>query len=406
MSKKIIIPMAVAIAAVLALACPLAAADGPNNLGPRVNSADSDFGPIVTADGNALYFTSDRDGGFGGQDIWLSRRVNGEWTQAVNLGDGINTKYSEGPDSFAVDERTMYFTRCDRLDQAGICDVFTASWDPAKKQWSNAARLGTEINSEYNDANASISFDGKTLYFVSDRPAPGKTERNWDIFVARKKGDKWQKARRLGPPVNTPLNEIHVVVQKDDKTLYFSSDGHGGQGGTDIFYSRIEDGKFSEPVNMGDSINTPDNDIYFTIPSSGDMAYLASNRPGGLGMEDIYSVPLDRIELMPSSKGLVLVRGMVADKSTCQKPAGADKIDVKTCKPLAATVRINQMGSMKPVLEKPTGATGAFQATLPLQKGYTITASADGFKPVSEELRVEEGKPYQVVEINLLLEPN
>lgn len=393
------------VVAVLLALSPAPAGEGPVNLGPMVNSADSDFGPIVTADGNALYFTSDREGGAGGQDIWVSRRESGAWTQAVNLG-GINTRYSEGPDSFSVDGKTMYFTRCDRLDQPGICDIFFAAWDEGKGEWGKAMRLPPEINSEYNDANASISFDGKTLYFVSDRPAAKGQPGNYDIFAARKKGGKWAKAARLGPPVNTPQSEIHVVIQKDDQTLYFSSDGHGGFGGTDIFYSRIENGKFSEPVNMGDKINTPENDIYFTIPSSGDMAYLASNRPGGLGMEDIYSVPITVIELKPAAAGMVLVRGLVADKSTCGKPtAGSEAIDVTTCKPLAVTVKIYQGSSGKPVVEKPTASSGAFQATLPLRQGYTITVNADGFKPLSEPIPVEEGKPFQTIEKNLLLTP-
>ena len=137
---------------------------GATNLGPIVNGPDSDFGPIVTADGNALYFTSDRPGGFGGQDIWMSRRANGEWTAPVNLGDQINTKYNEGPDTFSVDERVMFFTRCDKVEDLGACDIYTANWDEIKKQWVGVKNLGPNINSRYNDANASLSYDGGTLY--------------------------------------------------------------------------------------------------------------------------------------------------------------------------------------------------------------------------------------------------
>ncbi len=387
------------------LLCPAEAGPetGPVNLGPAVNSPDSDFGPIVTADGNALYFTSDREGGQGGQDIWVSYRVKGEWTGPENLGSDINTKYNEGPDSFTASADTMYFTRCDRLDQQGICDIFTAEKDEESGEWKNVERMAKTVNSDYNDANASVSHDGKTLYFVSDRPGPDG-QQDWDIFVSRRILWIWTAARRLGPPVNTERNEIHVHIHQDGEKLYFSSDGHGGLGGTDILMSRIEDGEFASPVNVGSPINTTRDDMYFTIPASGDQAYLASGRAGTLGREDIYSVPL-LAEV--KGQGMVVVKGLVLDRSTCLKKTGqGEEYDPQTCKPVSgAVLQIIEPLSGNLVKKVESGPDGGFNAAVPAGRNYSVRARAQGYRTDEEKIDAAKKSPYQVIQKNIFLDP-
>ena len=392
---------------VFMMAGTLFAADEPHNLGPLVNSPDSDFGPIVTADGNALYFTSFRDGGLGGQDIWMSRFVDGEWTKAENLGEPINSKYHEGPDSFSVDESTMYFTRCDKLGKPGICDIYTASWDDENKKWGKVENMGPGINSDYNDSNASISYDGKTIYFISDRPMDGSTVKNWDIFMSQKTMGKWGKAKRLDKTINTPKQEIHVMIHQDGKTLYFSSDGHGGFGGYDIFYSELEDGKWSQPKNMGDLTNTPRDDLYFTVPASGDLAYLASSRSGGMGQEDIYSVP---VPLKISSGGMVVLMGIVVNQNSCSKQnpvpwKGSTAQDIKSCKPLKdAEVIITESASEQIVGKIITDASGSYRALLTAGKKYTVKVNASGCTEYMETYTPEGVLPTQTFEKNILIE--
>jgi outer membrane protein OmpA-like peptidoglycan-associated protein len=392
-------------------AVPVTSQDQATNLGPVVNSPDSDFGPIVTADGNALYFTSDREGSFGGQDIWVSRRVNGQWGRPENLGNQINTKYNEGPDTFSVDERTMFFTRCDKEkneNNPGTCDIYTASWNEANNQWGNVSILSNKINSRFNDANASLSYDANTLYFVSDRPTEDKKLKNWDIFISHREGNDWGQAERLGPPINTPGNEFQVMIHQDGQTLYFSSDGHGGFGGADIFISRISGGAYGEPQNLGPFINTPDNDMYFTIPASGDLAYFASNREGTVGMEDIYSVPIPP-EL--GGKGVIIVKGIVADRTTCTAstidPNTQVKIyDIKSCTPInQASVRLADVMTDTPIKESITGPSGFYQVAIPAGKDYSITATAPRYTFHSERFNVAQTQPYQVIEKNILLDP-
>ena len=390
--------LAAAFLLIVGLSAP-AGQENAKNLGPAVNSADSDFGPIVTADGKTLYFTSTREGGQGYQDIWVSRReAGGEWSRALNLGAPINTEYNEGPDSLSVDEKTMFFTRCDKIGSPGICDIYTASWDKEKKVWTGITNLGEGVNTQYNDTNASISHDGKTLYFVSDRPVEEDGPKNWDIFRSTLKDGKWAKAERLPAPINTPDNEIHVMIHPDNETLYFCSDGHKGLGGSDAFMSKIKDGVYGEPVNLGDVINTSGDDIYFTIPASGDLAYLASDRSGTLGMEDIYSVP---IPMAPTeSKGVVIVRGVVADASSC-----SDKEDVSTCKPLPGVkVTILDAEGKSSIKETVSAVDGVYQLVVPAGENILVSAAAPGFKKHVSSVNAKDVKPYQTLKEDLLLE--
>lgn len=389
-------------------AAPAPSQDEATNLGPVVNSLDSDFGPIVTADGLALYFTSDREGGYGGQDIWVSRWANGKWGTPTNLGELVNTKYNEGPDTFSVDERTMYFTKCDREGEPGTCDIYTAAFDEATKTWGNVQNMGKNINSRFNDANASISYDESTLYFVSNRPTEDKKRTHWDIFVSRREGRGWNEAKRLGPPVNTPMDEFHVMIHQNDVDLFFCSNGHGGFGGSDIFMSSSREGTFSEPQNLGPFINTPENDMYFTIPASGDLAYLASNREGTIGQEDIYVVPLD---IVKPEKGVIIVKGIVADRSTCAPPkadstTGIAVYDIKTCTPInQSVVRLAEVTSDRLVKQSVTGPSGFYQVVIPAGNDYSVTATAKGYSFHTERFNVAKEQPYQVIEKNILLDP-
>ncbi|MFO8058138.1 MAG: OmpA family protein [bacterium] len=395
--------------------------EAAKNLGAKVNSPDSEIGPIIAADGKKLFFTSDRAGGQGGQDIWVSDRKDGKWTEPRNLGDEVNTKYNEGPDSVSVDNRTIYFTRCDKVGDPGTCDIYTASLDESMDKWTNVENLGSKINSEFNDANASISSSGNTLYYVSDRPTDDNTRRDWDIFVSHKKGNRWTKGERVSDTINTSGNEIHVMIHQDGKSFYFSSDGHGGFGKADIFISKLKpDGSFGKPKNLGPHINTPENDMYFTVPAAGDLAYLASNRetsecrtdctsdePDCGCMEDLYSVP---IPVIHQPEGVILVKGVVANQGSCDPPttdedSGAAVYDIETCDPIeGALVRMAEVKTDKAIKEKETGPSGSYQVTIPAGKDYSITATAENYSFHSERFNVPKTQAYKVITKNILLQ--
>ncbi len=276
------------------------------NLGTVVNSAGSDFSPVVSPDGNKLFFTSDRDGGYGGQDIWVSERVDGKWTRPVNMGRPVNNSLNQGPDSFYRNEDTgeeyLFMTYCQPTEE-GLCDLYKSKRN-SDGSWGQPESLGPPINTPYSEANANFDYINKVLYFTSTRPGgmegPGpkkqKNESSYDIWMSSMKEDgSWGQPVSLGAPINTPQWEGVAFYHTADQSIYFSSNGHGGQGGADIFRSkRLGYNDWSEPEPV-DEVNSAGNDIYFSIPASGDLAYFSSTTSGGSGLEDIYIVPLSLI---------------------------------------------------------------------------------------------------------------
>jgi len=377
---------------------------GARNLGSTVNSKYSDFGPMVSADGKTLYFTSDRQpGGLGGQDGWMSRKVAGEWTEPVNMGQPFNTELNEGPDCFSVDEQTMYFTGCNRESGLGRCDIYVSAKQGDK--WSEPKNLGSPINTKYNEANGSISPDGKVLYFCSDRP---DGLGGWDIWYTTKDDQgKWTEPKNMGKAINTPDNEIYVFIHSDGVSLYFSSDGHGGFGSADIFVSRLTASGWSPAVNLGPAVNSPEKDMYFSIPASGDLAYFSSTRTDTLGEEDLYSVPVPSIGKV---KGLTLVYGIVANRKTCAQPTKDEKLqidiyDIRTCKPVPAVIRIAESATDKEIQLLKTKPDGSYKVIIQAGTDYNLNAFAKGFAFQSERLVIPPEAAYKEIEKNILLWP-
>ncbi len=272
------------------------------NLGEVVNSPASDFAPIISPDGDILYFTSNRDGGEGGQDIWVSSRIDGVWTEPVNLGPPINGVDNQGPDAFAYDERNifLYLTLCNREDGVGGCDIYVSVYRN-DGTWTAPTNLEAPVNTEFQEANATFDEKTQTLFFASTRPGGMGTgtkatlgETSYDIWMSRRnQGGSWDEPVNLGENINTPGWEGVGFFHTASGYLYFSSDGHGGKGGADIFKTKkTGENRWSEPEPL-DMVNSPGNDFYISIPASGDMAYFSSNRDGGFGREDIYVAPVN-----------------------------------------------------------------------------------------------------------------
>ncbi|MFO8058654.1 MAG: hypothetical protein R6V10_15315 [bacterium] len=364
------------------------------NLGEKVNSESSDIGPIISPDGNSLFFTSDREGGVGGQDVWVSQRKDGEWQAARNIGPPINTPGNEGPDCFSPSEQALYFTACDREeDTEGECDIYVSFRFDG--QWSKPANLGPPVNTEHNEMNASVSPDGDFIIFASDRPGgQGGT----DLWMAER-GKKlsrlhpgfetegrWKNPRNLGPEINTPEWEGIGFLMPNKETLYFSSQGHGGFGGADIFRAEFTDGDWKNVENVGEIINTSHDDIYFTLPASGDLAYFSSDMSGGFGQEDIYSIPVPC--LIPSSK-LVIIRGKV--------------IDAGTGEPVKATIKVSDPATAREVAEvRSSSRTGSYRVAVKLTR-LKLMVSEASHQSYTETIEVKQDKPISVLEKEISL---
>lgn len=361
----------------------------PFNMGAEVNSEGDDVLPVLTADDKYLFFTTRRPGCTGGfdaslndfpEDFYSCEWSNNKWTEAVNIGPPVNTDLNEGAACFTQDGNFVFFTGCNREDGFGNCDLYIARFDG--KKWNKAENLGKTINSQYWDSQPWLSYDNKRLYFSSSRPSGlGGT----DIWYSDWSGSSWSAPVNLGKPVNSPGNEYSPFLHSDGLTLYFSSDFHDGFGSTDLFYSRLGNDIWSDPVNLGYPLNSPgkENNIY--INASGDKAFYNSSKAGGFGRNDLYSFTLD-----PKIRPLkaIFVRGTVTDSTTG--------------KPVAAEVRFIELSTGDTVRNVRTDAQkGRFLLTLPSKRSYTAYVDQKGYLFASRNFTITDADSGKDVEIKL-----
>lgn len=254
------------------------------NLGSVVNERFDEVNPVISGDGSTLVFT--RKLQFYDAVFYSSKQEDGTWSYPVNLtlSFGVDGNTYVTGISYGGDEIFVY--RSDDYD--GNIYVSRRSND----QWSKLEKLNDNINTKYWESHASISDDGKTLYFTSNRRGGYG---DLDIYKSerRERGD-WGPAINLGPVINTRYNEETPFVTDDGKTLYFSSMGHYNMGGYDIFYStRLDNGQWSIPINVGYPLNTTHDDLFFAPTADGTHAYYSKYDPeDSYGLADIYSMEI------------------------------------------------------------------------------------------------------------------
>ncbi len=283
------------------------------SVGKHVNSVYPDYIPLVSADESTLIFTSRRSNSTGGkvakdgsfyEDIFMAtRNGNGQWSKPAAIA-GLNTKMHDAGIGLSYDGKQLFIYK----DHNGG-DIYVSKRKGDK--WSKPERLEGDVNSQYWEGSASISKDGKYMYFASNRPGGYG---GIDIYRSKKTaGGKWGKAENLGPAVNTNANEDAPQIHTDDATLFFSSTGHEGMGGYDIFSTVLADGAWSAPRNVGYPINTAQDDIHFSLNAQGNKAYFNSVYFNEDGQNDIYV--MERPNL---SASLFLLKGKVTKKDPDQ----------------------------------------------------------------------------------------
>jgi hypothetical protein len=328
----------------------------PTNLGPTVNSASGDAPDCVSYDGLEMYFDSNRSGGYGGWDIWVSTRetINDVWGAPVNLGTTINTSKSDTCAIISSDGLEMYFNSYNRPGGLGDWDAWVTRRPTKADAWEEPVNLGSPINSSAGEGTPSISPDGLELYFSSDRSGGYGSG---DIWVSRRatKNDPWGEPTNLGPVVNSSACEGITFLSPDGLWLFFSEDtgtGNpirpGGFGNLDMWVTRrasVSD-HWSTPVNLGPIVNTSSLDGGPRISPDGSTLYFASERPGGYGgtWGDIYQSPIIPIVdlngdgVVDATDMCIMIDHWGKNYSLCDigpRPLGDGVVDVEDLKVLA-----------------------------------------------------------------------
>jgi outer membrane protein OmpA-like peptidoglycan-associated protein len=359
----------------------------PKNLGPNVNSENYEYFPVLTADEQTLVFTRNtrRAGGVDFQEdfyISFSKEDSDEWLPAMNLGKPINTDDNEGAQTITADGKQLFFIGCNRKRTGlGSCDIYKSLRNG--KKWGEPTNVGSPVNTSSWESQPSVSADGKTLYFVSNRKGGLGGMDIWVSHLAP--NGSWSVPRNLGDVINTPYSEETPFIHPDGKTLYFTSDGHVGMGGKDIYVTRMDaEGNWSKPKNIGYPINTWNDEQGLFVAASGENAYFSSDRDGGYGKLDLYAFKLYE-EAQPNK--VTYVKGRVTDK--------------ETGRPLAALFELIDLKTSEVVVQSGSDPIdGKFLVTLPAGHNYALNVSKDKYLFYSEHFSLPEKaeltEPYRM----------
>lgn len=353
----------------------------PVNLGDSVNSAASEYYPSITIDDSILVFTR-RSQGIR-EDFIESTLKPGGYSKAELIKGDINAEPSKGAINISQDGEWLLFAG-NFAKGFGNFDLYISYDTPTG--WSEPVNLGANINTEFWESSPSLSPDKNALYFSSDRPGGygGK-----DLYVSYRVNGKWQPAINMGSEVNTAGDEIAPFIHADNQTLYYTSDGLPGYGGTDIYVMHsIGDKQWSKPENLGYPINTIQNEGSLFVASDGLTAYYASDRADTKGFLDLYKFSL-KPEVRPVKT--LYVKGYVTD--------------AKTSKGLPCAVELSVDSSQQVLSSVQTDETGYYFITLPVNKNYTFTVNRKGYLFYSDVFDLADKHSDSVYEKNIQLEP-
>ncbi|HVZ38862.1 MAG TPA: hypothetical protein VHI13_06270 [Candidatus Kapabacteria bacterium] len=262
------------------------------NLGALVNSHAMEYAPSLGPGGLTLYFVSNRTGGPGGNDFWMTSkwtRFDTVFTPAQCMGTPLNGTGNENGIAVGHDGKAVYFSACNRADGAGDCDIFEGRLEDAGASGVHPLK---RINSKYAESQPALSADGRILYFVSNRPTGKDREDHSYIYASSMLGDgSWSSPRRLAETVNGGMHNESPCITMNGKALLFVSDRAGGHGGFDIYVSWLQaDGSWGAAVNLGAPFNTSADERSVAATTVGDLIYFASKRADmqSFGDLDLY----------------------------------------------------------------------------------------------------------------------
>lgn len=361
------------------------------SLGSKINTAYNDMMPALTADEKMLIYTVDmpiyenipysqknRQ-----EDFFVSFRENGIWQQARSLGPPVNTAGNEGALSLSADGQILVYASSN-LEGQGSTDLYQSTLQNGS--WSNPINFGPKVNSKHWDSQPSISADGRKLYFISNRPGGFGKSDIW--FTEKEENGEWKEPINLGKTINTSEEENSPFLHQDGITLYFASNGHIGLGGFDLYKTSVLDVKNpSVPENLGYPINTGKNEEFMIINARGNVAYLSSER-GNSRNKDLYYFEIPE-KARPNP--VTWVSGIVYDAISKQ--------------PLEAAFNLNDLSNGAEIIRSKSSSDGSYLVVLPAGKEYAFKCSKEGYLFHSENFSLSGiTKQTDAFELNIALQ--
>ncbi len=348
-----------------------------------INSEYTEYNPLITADEGMLAYTAVREKkGKITEQIFTANKKGGQWSTPQAL--SIKANAPLGTAGISPDGREMLVFIGGDNNSGSIYRI-----EHTAKGWSNPVTLGKTINSRYLETTASITPNGKTIYFASNRK---DGYGGMDIYKAERQSDgNWGKPENLGPTVNTEYNEDAPFIHPDSRTLFFTSDGHNTMGGNDIFKTYFLAGEWQEPENMGYPINTPTDDNYFTMTANGKMGYFSSERKGGKGGQDIYYFEMPDHE---ANIPLTLIKGRILAGETDPQPI-----------PTVIKVVDVEAKQQLDYVYSPSAGSGNYLIILPPGRNYDLIIESEGYLPYTVNVNIPNQANFYELYQEIILKP-
>jgi outer membrane protein OmpA-like peptidoglycan-associated protein/tetratricopeptide (TPR) repeat protein len=349
-----------------------------------LNNFNLQYFPVLTADSKKILFTK-RDGLAyqDHEDIYVSYYDNG-WSEPAPIAETVNTNYNEGTCTISADGKILIYTSCDAPDSFGSCDLYVTY--KVNEKWQKPVNMGKNVNSRQWDSQPSLSADGSILFFSSNRRGGYGGNDIW--YSVREEDGSWSEAKNLGEGVNTTKDEVSPFIYFNNEMLFFASNGHMGLGGMDIFMSRLENGTFGKPENLGYPINDHQDQLALFITAQRDYAYYTENtfKDGKLSGSYLYRFPFpEEIEL---GEKILVTEGRV--------------VDSKTGKPLDAKLSLVSLANDSTIYQfRSDGESGNFMMLYPDKTFSGLYVEKKGFLPKIYNVEKDNLRDRSPMEIEL-----
>lgn len=362
----------------------------PWPLNEKINSPDAlQYFPILSGDGELMLFTRRMKGGQN-EDLYISRHL-GDWHEPKKLPATINSEESEGTATMSADGNMIVCSYCgDRRESFGNCDLYYSKKEG--NEWQGLKNLGSVINSKAYESQPSLSADGRTLFFTSDREGG---QGGLDIYFSKlDESGNWSTPQNMGSKINTPKNEGSPFIHTSGMSFFFSSQGHLGMGGYDLYLSEWENGSWQEPRNLGYPINDQNNQLSLYVTGDGKQGFFSKEEFSDAAImanqSRIFSFKVP-VELKLGHRSNY-VKGKVFDNQK-KRPIGASLklVNLETGETVGFVYSNSLRGDYLMML--PEGADYAFYAETP---GYLFKSIAFDY---SEKVN------FEPLELDIYLEP-